>query len=125
MTQYETVVIFTPILSDEEYKRTAEAYKDIIKANSGEIVHEELWGLRQLAYPIKKKTTGLYFVVEYKGESNTVAKLELQFSRDENVLRFMTIKLDKFSTDYNERKRRGEIGKKAEKKAKAVTETNE
>ena len=125
MTQYETLVIFTPVLSEEEYKRTAEAYKDIIKANGGEMVHEEQWGLRQLAYSIKKKTTGLYLVLEYKGETNTVAKLELQFTRDENVLRFMTIRLDKFSTDYNERKRRGEIGKKAEKKAKANTEINE
>lgn len=125
MTQYETVVIFTPILSDEEFKRTADAYKDIIKANGGEIVHEEQWGLRQLAYAINKKTTGIYLVLEYKGDNNAVAKLELQFKRDENILRFMTIKLDKFSTDYNERKRRGEIGKKAEKKTKAVTESNE
>ncbi len=123
MTQYETVVIFTPILSDEEFKRTTEAYKDIIKANGGEIIHEEPWGLRQLAYAINKKTTGLYLVLEYKGDSKMVAKLELQFTRDENVLRFMTIKLDKHSTDYNERKRRGEIGRKAEKTTQPVTES--
>lgn len=125
MLQYETVIIFTPVLSDEEYKRTTEAYKDLIKANGGEVTHEELWGLRQLAYPIKKKTTGLYLVLEYKGENATVSKLEIQFNRDENILRYMTIKLDKFSADYNERKRRGEIGRKAEKKAKPVTEINE
>lgn len=122
MNQYETVIVLTPVLSDEEVKRSLEGYKDMLKATGAEMVHEELWGLKQLAYPIKKKTTGIYFVMEYKAESGAgVDKIELQFNRDENVLRYMTIRLDKFSIDYNERKHRGEIGRNR-KGAEAKTE---
>ncbi|HAE35243.1 MAG: 30S ribosomal protein S6 [Chitinophagales bacterium] len=111
MNQYETVVVLTPVLSDDDVKRTLEGYKELLKNNGAEMVHEELWGLKQLAYPIKKKTTGIYFVMEYKASGEAVAKMEVQFNRDEQVLRYLTIRLDKFSVDYNERKRRGEIGK--------------
>ena len=113
MNQYETVIIFTPVLSDDDVKRTEEAYKDFLRSNGGEVVAEEHWGLKQLAYNIKKKSTGIYYVLEYKGPSDINAKLDIQFNRDENVLRFVTIRLDKYSIDYNERKRRGEIGRKA------------
>lgn len=111
MNQYETVIVLTPILSDDDVKRTLEGYKDILKAQGAEMVHEEIWGLKQLAYPIKKKTTGIYIVMEYKAGNEAVAKLEVQFNRDEQILRYLTIRLDKFSIDYNERKHRGEIGR--------------
>lgn len=115
MNQYETVIIFTPVLSDDDVKRTEEAYKDFLRSNGGEIVAEERWGLRQLAYKIKKKSTGIYYVLEWKAPTEVSAKLDVQFNRDENVLRFLTVRLDKFSMDYNARKRRGEIGRKAKK----------
>jgi len=120
MNQYETVIVLTPVLSDDEAKRAIESYKEVLKGFGAEMIHEEAWGLRQLAYPIKKKTTGIYFVIEYKAETDSVAKLELQFNRDEQILRYLTIRLDKFSIDYNERKHRGEIGRdRKEKKAEA------
>ena len=103
MNQYETVIIFTPVLSDDDVKRTEEAYKDFLRSNGGEIVAEERWGLRQLAYKIKKKSTGIYYVLEWKAPTEVSAKLDVQFNRDENVLRYLTVRLDKFSIDYNNR----------------------
>jgi len=122
MNQYETVIIFTPVLSDDDVKRAEEGYKDFLRSNGAEIVAEEHWGLKQLAYKIKKKSTGIYYVVEYKAPGDATGKLDIQFNRDENVLRYSTISLDKFAIDYNERKRRGEIGRKAQEKNKPVTE---
>lgn len=122
MYQYETVVILTPVLSDDDVKRTCEGYKEYLKQHGAQIVHEELWGLRQLAYPIKRKTTGIYYILEYSGNGNIVSPLEVQFSRDENILRYHTISLDKFAIDYNERKRRGEIGKGRKQEEKKLTE---
>lgn len=116
MNQYETVIIFTPVLSDDDVKRTEESYKDFLRSNGAEIVAEERWGLRQLAYKIKKKSTGIYFVLEWKAPTDVTGKLDIQFNRDENVLRYLTVRLDKYSMDYNDRKRRGEIGRKANAK---------
>jgi small subunit ribosomal protein S6 len=123
MNQYETVIVLTPVLSDDEAKRSLEVYKEMLTGLGAEMVHEERWGLKQLAYPIKKKTTGIYFVIEYKAAADVMAKLELQFNRDEQMLRYLTIRLDKFSLDYNERKRRGEIGK-GRKEPAAESTTN-
>jgi len=103
-------------------KRTEEAYKDFLRSNGGEIVAEERWGLRQLAYKIKKKSTGIYYVLEWKAPTDVSSKLDVQFNRDENVLRYLTVKLDKFAADYNERKRRGEIGRKAQKETAKMEE---
>lgn len=113
---YETVIIFTPILNSEEVKKQIKKYTDLIKEDGGNIVHEDHWGLKQLAYPIQKKTTGIYHIVEYDAPGSFVDKLELQFRRDENVMRFLTTVLDKFSLDYNDRKRNGLIGRKKDKK---------
>ncbi len=113
---YETVIIFTPVLNDEEVKKQIKKYVDLIKDAGGSIVHEDHWGLRQLAYPIQKKTTGIYHIVEYDAPGEFVDIMELQFRRDENVIRFLTTALDKYALDYNERKRNGLIGKKKEPK---------
>lgn len=113
---YETVIIFTPVLNDEEVKKQIKKYVDLIKNADGNIVHEDHWGLRQLAYPIQKKTTGIYHIVEYNVPGEFIDNLELQFRRDENVIRFLTTALDKYALDYNERKRNGLIGKKKEPK---------
>jgi len=113
---YETVIVFTPILNSEEVKKQIQKYTDLIKEQGGSILHENHWGLKQLAYPIQKKTTGIYQIVEYDAPTGFIDNLELQFRRDENVMRFLTIVLDKFSLDYNERKRNGLIGRKKEPK---------
>jgi small subunit ribosomal protein S6 len=121
--QYETVFILTPILSEAQAKDAVEKFTTIITANGASIVHEENWGLRKLAYPIQKKNSGFYHVVEYTvNEGNVVDILETEFRRDERILRFMTIVLDKHSIAYNEKKRKGLIGRKREESTESKTE---
>ena len=114
MTQYETVVILTPVLSTEEAKSTMGNYVKLMKEAGAEMVHEENWGLKQLAYPIRKKTTGIYHLIEYKAQGDIVSRLEVAFKRDENVIRWLTTKEDKHAIDYNKRRANGEIGRKKE-----------
>ena len=121
--QYETVFILTPILSEAQAKDAVEKFTTIITANGAQIVHEENWGLRKLAYPIQKKNSGFYHVVEYTAqEGNVVDVLETEFRRDERVLRFMTIALDKHAIAYNEKKRKGLVGRKKEEATESKTE---
>ncbi len=114
MNQYETVFILTPVLSDEQMKEAVKKYEDYLTGTGAEIVHEEHWGMRKLAYPIQKKSTGFYHLMEYKAEGNVIADFETSLKRDERVLRFLTVKLDKHAVAYNEKKR-----KKAQEQAEA------
>jgi small subunit ribosomal protein S6 len=107
MNNYELMVIFTPVLSDDDFKVAQKKYTDFIKEHGGELVHANPWGLKSLAYPIQKKTTGLYWVVEYKAPSTFNEQLKIQLLRDENVLRHMFTALDKYAVEYNEKKRSG------------------
>ena len=121
--QYETVFILTPILSEAQTRDAVEKFRAIITDNGGAMVHEEDWGLRKLAYPIQKKNSGFYNVFEYTtSEVNVVDILETEFRRDERVLRFMTIVLDKHSIAYNEKKRKGLVGRKREASTETKTE---
>lgn len=105
LQNYELMVIFTPVLAEDDYKTAQKKYSDFITDNGGEIVHTDAWGLRSLAYPIAKKTTGLYVVIEYTAPTDLNAKLEVQMNRDENIMRHMVTSLDKFAVAYNLRKR--------------------
>jgi small subunit ribosomal protein S6 len=113
--QYETVFILTPILSEAQTRDAVEKFSAIITSNGGNLVHEENWGLRKLAYPIQKKNSGFYTVLEYNTENGGLVDiLETEFRRDERILRFLTIALDKHSLAYNEKKRKGLVGRKKE-----------
>jgi small subunit ribosomal protein S6 len=116
MNNYELMVIFTPVLSDEEFKAAQKKYMDLVKENGGEIVHSNPWGLKSLAYPIAKKTTGLYWVMEYKAPTSFNEKLKIQLLRDESQMRHMYTALDKYAVEYNTKKRGGvsSITQKAE-----------
>ena len=103
--QYETVFIATPVLSEAQMKETVKKYIDYIVAKGGEIVYEEDWGLKQLAYPIQKKTTGFYYLIEFKADTQVVAKLETQYRRDERIMRFLTFAMDKHAIAYAEKRR--------------------
>ena len=107
MNNYELMVIFTPVLSDEEFKSAQKKYVDFITSNKGGMVHSNPWGLRSLAYPVQKKTTGIYWVLEYSASSDINEKLKIQLLRDEQVLRHIVIKLDKYAVEYNNKKRSG------------------
>jgi len=105
LNQYETVFISTPVLSEAQAKETVEKFKDIIKSKGGEIVHEENWGLKKLAYPIQKKSTGYYYLIEFKAEGTLIDSLETQYRRNEKIIRFLTFRMDKYSIAYSEKKR--------------------
>lgn len=121
LKQYETTLIVTPVLTDTELRQLTSGYIDFLKDNGAEIVHEEFLGMKQLAYPIKKKTSGFYYSVEFKADGDLIDKLELNFRRDENILRFLSVKLDKYAAEFNDKKRQGLIGKK-KKDSKQETE---
>ena len=107
MNNYELMVIFTPVLSDEEFKAAQRKYTTLVTDNGGQVVAENPWGLKSLAYPIQKKTTGLYWVTEFIAPSDFNEKLKIQLLRDESVLRHMVTKLDKYAVEYNNKKRSG------------------
>ena len=108
MNNYELMVILTPVLSEEEFKAAQKKYTDFITENGGSITHSNPWGLKSLAYPIQKKTTGIYWVLEYSAPSSFNEKLQIQILRDEQIMRHMATKLDKYAVEYNSRKRKGE-----------------
>ena len=107
MNNYELMVIFTPVLSEEDFKAAQKKFTAFITDNGGQMVHTNPWGLKSLAYPIQKKTTGLYWVLEYTAPSSFNEQLKIQLLRDENVLRHMFTALDKYAVEYNGRKRSG------------------
>ena len=107
MNNYEMMVIFTPVLSEEDFKAAQNKFTAFVKENGGKVVHENPWGLKSLAYPIQKKTTGLYWVSEFRAPSDFNEKLKIQLLRDESVLRHMVTKLDKYAVEYNQKKRSG------------------
>jgi len=105
LNRYETVFIATPVLSEAQMKEAVEKFRNVITDNKGVVVHEEYWGLKKLAYPIQKKSTGFYHLFEFEGDSSLVEQLELQFRRDEKIIRFLTVRLEKYAIEYLERKR--------------------
>ncbi len=128
LKQYETVVIFSPLLSEDELKTAITGYTKWLKKHKAELVHQENWGLKQLAYPIANKHSGYYFVMEYKATNELVGTLEVELVRDnEKVLRFLTVLLDKYALKYNDDKRAGLVGKSKKvsstKKVEAASET--
>ena len=114
--RYETVFILTPVLSDDQAKEAAKKFKKSITDLGGKIVNEEHWGLKKLAYPIQKKTTGFYQLFEFSGEGEAIINnLEVAYKRDERVLRFLTIALDKHAAAWAD-KRKGKVSEAKTKK---------
>src|SRR5690606_35822341 len=112
MRTYEVTFIVDPVLSADEIKTTAQNYIDHLKSENCEIVDLQEIGLRQLAYPINKRSTGVYFSLEFKSETGEIVKkIELALKRDERVIRYLVVKLDKNGIQYNDDKRNGRIGK--------------
>ena len=105
MNQYEIVFILTPVLSDVQMKEAAEKFKNLLVEAGAEIINEESWGLKKLAYAIDKKTSGFYQMIEFKAEPTVIAKFELQMRRDERVLRYLTVKNEKYAAAYAEKRR--------------------
>uniref|UniRef100_A0AB33JGC7 Small ribosomal subunit protein bS6 n=4 Tax=unclassified Prevotella TaxID=2638335 RepID=A0AB33JGC7_9BACT len=113
MNRYETVFILTPVLSDEQMKETVAKFKKLLTDNGAEILNEEAWGLKKMAYAIEKKSTGFYCLLEFNAEPTLIDTLETGYRRDEKVIRFITVKLDKYAAEYAE-KRKQKYAKKVE-----------
>ena len=111
--QYETVFIATPVLSDAQMKEAVAKYTDFIVNNGGEIVYQEDWGLKQLAYPIQHKTSGFYYLIEFKADPQFINTLEVQYHRDERIIRYITVALDKHAVAYAEHRRQMRAAKAA------------
>ena len=105
VNHYETVFIMTPVLSEEQMKETVQKFEKILTDQGAEIVHQENWGLRKLEYPIQKKSSGFYHLIEFKADGNVVNELELQYSRDERIIRFLTVTMDKYAIAFSEKRR--------------------
>lgn len=103
--RYETVFILTPVLSEEQAKEAVAKFRDLLKDGEAKMHHEEDWGLRKLAYPIQKKSTGFYHLFEFEAPGSLINDLEVAFRRDERVMRFLTVKMDKHAISYSEKKR--------------------
>ena len=104
MNRYETVFILTPVLSDEQMKGTVAKFKKLLADNGAEIVNEEAWGLKKMAYAIQKKSTGFYCLLEFKAEPTIIKTLETGYRRDEKDIRYITVKLDKYAAQYAEKR---------------------
>ena len=113
---YETVFILTPVLSEQQAKDTVEKFSSLITAQGGEIVNLENMGLRQMAYPIQKKSNGYYVMIEFKSEPSFIKTLEIEYKRDERIIRFLTTALDKFAVEYNAKRKSGSFQKSADSK---------
>jgi small subunit ribosomal protein S6 len=111
LSQYETTFILTPVLSEDDAKKAISAFVENLKNQGAEIIHQEYWGLKNLRYPIQKKTTGIYHLVEFKGPAKAVDTLEIAFRRDESIFRYLTVRLDKYAVKYNDDKRAGLVGR--------------
>ncbi len=105
MNHYETVFILTPVLSDDQVKEAVKKFRDLITAKGGEVIWEEDWGLKKLAYPIQHKKTGFYHLIEFKLDPEAVKDLDLAFRRDERVIRHLIVKLDKYAAEWAEKRR--------------------
>ena len=116
LKNYESVFILTPVLSDDQMKDAVSRFKATLSELGGEVLNEENWGLRKLAYPIQNKKTGFYVLVEYKADPTAIDKIELEFRRDERVIRFLTVALDNYPVAYSIKRKKG-FGKKETKEA--------
>jgi len=116
MNNYETVFILNPVLSEDQAKDAVEKFVKVLTKAQAEIINTENWGLKKMAYPINKKSTGFYNLIEFKAEPTVITALETEYRRDESVMRFLTTTLDKHAVVYNERRRKGEFKNKENRK---------
>ena len=116
MSNYETVLILNPVLSEDQVKESIDKFKGLLGSMKSDLISEELWGLKKLKYSIQNKKTGFYVLFEFKADADVISNLEIELKRDERVMRFLTIKLDKHAVDYSEKRRNKKINKEAVKK---------
>ncbi len=103
---YETVFILNPVLSEDQVKEAVKKYEGYLTANGASMVVTEDWGLKKMAYPIQKKKSGFYTLFQFTTEDGTIInKFETEFRRDEKIMRFLTVAMDKHAVSWAERRR--------------------
>jgi len=112
MRNYETVFILNPVLSEDQAKDAVDKFVKVLKKANADVISIEQWGLKKMAYPINKKSTGFYNMIEFKADGPAIDSLETEYRRDESIMRFLTTVLDKHAIVYNERRRKGEFKNK-------------
>ena len=117
MKNYETVFILNPVLSADQAKDTVDKFVKMLTDAKAEVINVEQWGLKKMAYAIQNKSTGFYNLIEFSADTQVINTLETEFRRDESVMRFLTIALDKHAVLYNSRRRKGEFNRNKEKHA--------
>ena len=125
MSRYESTIIITPVLSDEDVKNKLKSFRDLLEKNGATNITEEHWGLKKMAYTIEKKSSGVYHMFDFEASGETIEKLEIQYKRDESILRFLTIKLDKYGVEYADKRKKGLVGKLKTKATKEKSNTEE
>ena len=105
MNQYETVFIMNPVLSDEQVRETVEKFKGLLESKDGKVLAEENWGLRKLAYPIQHKRSGFYHLLEFQVPGEVIENMEVEMKRDERIMRFLTVRMDKYGIEYAAKRR--------------------
>jgi small subunit ribosomal protein S6 len=105
MNHYETVFILNPVLSDTQVKETVKKFDDYLVSKGAEMIWKEDWGLKKLAYPIQKKKTGFYHMFEFKVDGEAIAPFELEFRRDDSIMRYLTVKLDKHAAAWADKRK--------------------
>ncbi|WGH26152.1 MAG: 30S ribosomal protein S6 [Candidatus Shikimatogenerans bostrichidophilus] len=98
--QYETLIIFTPVLSDEQIKNSYNEYINYLIDKNTNIIKKEKWGIKKLAYTIKKKKNGFFYLLQYITNVSIIHKLNLKMIKDERIIRFLTVKMNKFAIEY-------------------------
>ena len=106
MNQYETVFILNPVLSDEQIRETVDKFTGYLESRGADIINKENWGLKKLAYPIEKKKSGFYNFVEFKAPGEVIDQYEVELRRDERIMRFLTVKNDKYAIEWAEKRRK-------------------
>ncbi|HOI30640.1 MAG TPA: 30S ribosomal protein S6 [Melioribacteraceae bacterium] len=92
---YESVVLINAALEDDQIESTISRILEVITTNGGEIIEADKWGRKRLAYPIKKAKSGYYLVLRFKAPTELISILERNYRLDENIIRYITIALDK------------------------------
>ena len=105
MNHYETVFILNPVLSDDQIKETVKKFEDFLVSRGAKMISKENWGLKKLAYPIQHKKSGFYHLFEFTVGGEVISDFEVEFRRDERIMRYLTVRLDKHAIAWAEKRR--------------------